>query len=100
MLVGPRIHASCRRGCNEKFFPLHLCNISRDFALSVAEYRQRRKIDCRQFKKNLTAHPPLRRFRVKELPTIIVVHDGQEAQRLEGRVGIPQIRTALADWLQ
>ena len=32
-----------------------------------------------------------RRFRVKELPTII---------RLEGRVGIPQIRSALADWLQ
>ena len=41
-----------------------------------------------------------RRFRVKELPTIIVVHEGQVAQRLEGRVGIPQIRTALADWLQ
>jgi len=41
-----------------------------------------------------------RRFRVKELPTIIVVHEGQVAKRLEGRVGIPQIRTALADWLQ
>jgi thioredoxin-like negative regulator of GroEL len=41
-----------------------------------------------------------RRFRVKELPTIIVVHEGQVAQRLEGRVGIPQIRTALEDWLQ
>ena len=46
-------------------------------------------------------HPELaRRFRVKELPTIIVVHEGHVATRLEGRVGIPQIRTALADWLQ
>jgi thioredoxin-like negative regulator of GroEL len=41
-----------------------------------------------------------RRFRVKELPTIIVVDGGHVATRLEGRVGIPQIRSALADWLQ
>jgi thioredoxin-like negative regulator of GroEL len=46
-------------------------------------------------------HPDLaRRFKVEELPTIIVVHEGRVARRLEGRVGIPQIRTALAAWLQ
>ena len=46
-------------------------------------------------------HPDLaRRFHVEELPTIIVVHEGRVAQRLEGRVGIPQIRTALGTWLQ
>ena len=46
-------------------------------------------------------HPDLaRRFHVEEVPTIIVVDQGQVAQRLEGRVGIPQIRTALANWLQ
>jgi thioredoxin 2 len=41
-----------------------------------------------------------RRYKVEELPTIIVVHEGRVAQRLEGRVGIPQIRGALAAWLQ
>ncbi len=40
------------------------------------------------------------RFEVHELPTIIVVDDGRIAQRIEGRVGIPQIRTALGAWLQ
>ncbi len=50
---------------------------------------------------DVDAQPELaRRFRISELPTIIVVHEGRVAQRLEGRVGIPQIRTALADWLQ
>ena len=36
---------------------------------------------------------------MQELPTIIVVDEGRIAQRLEGRVGIPQIRTALGAWL-
>ena len=46
-------------------------------------------------------HPELaERFEVHELPTIIVVDGGKIAQRLEGRVGIPQIRTALGAWLQ
>jgi thioredoxin-like negative regulator of GroEL len=46
-------------------------------------------------------HPELaKRFEVHELPTIIVVDKGEVAQRLEGRVGIPQIRTALGAWLQ
>jgi len=40
-----------------------------------------------------------RRFRVSEVPTIIVVDDGRVARRVEGRVGIAQIRSALADWL-
>lgn len=40
------------------------------------------------------------RFEIHELPTIIVVAEGKIAQRLEGRVGIPQIRTALGAWLQ
>lgn len=40
-----------------------------------------------------------RRFQVEQLPTIIVVHEGKIAQRIEGRVGTPQIRTALAAWL-
>lgn len=40
------------------------------------------------------------RFEIHELPTIIVVDEGKIAQRLEGRVGIPQIRTALGAWLQ
>ena len=37
-----------------------------------------------------------RRFQVEQLPTIIVVHEGKIAQRIEGRVGTPQIRTVLA----
>ncbi len=37
---------------------------------------------------------------MRELPTIIVVEEGRIAQRLEGRVGIPQIRSALGAWLQ
>jgi thioredoxin-like negative regulator of GroEL len=46
-------------------------------------------------------HPELaERFAVQELPTILVVERGRVAQRLEGRVGIPQIRTALRAWLQ
>jgi len=40
-----------------------------------------------------------RRFRVREVPTLIVVDGGRVAQRVEGRVGIAQIRAALADWL-
>jgi thioredoxin-like negative regulator of GroEL len=40
-----------------------------------------------------------RRFRVREVPTIIVVDEGRVARRVEGRVGIAQIRAALADWL-
>jgi thioredoxin 1 len=40
-----------------------------------------------------------RQFRVREVPTIIVVDDGRVARRVEGRVGIAQIRSALADWL-
>ena len=48
---------------------------------------------------DVDAQPELaRRFQVEELPTIIVVHEGRIAQRLEGRVGIPQIRAALATW--
>jgi len=40
-----------------------------------------------------------RRFRVSEVPTIIVADAGRVARRVEGRVGIAQIRSALADWL-
>jgi thioredoxin-like negative regulator of GroEL len=40
-----------------------------------------------------------RRFHVHEVPTIIVVDDGRVARRVEGRVGIGEIRAALSDWL-
>jgi thioredoxin-like negative regulator of GroEL len=75
------------------------CRRVQGFVDQVLQARQnhdtfrRRTIDVRD-------QPELaRRFRVREVPTLIVVDGGRVAQRVEGRVGIAQIRTALADWL-
>lgn len=46
-------------------------------------------------------HPELaEKFAIAEVPTLIVVDGGRVAQRIEGRVGIAQIRAALAAWLR
>ncbi len=41
-----------------------------------------------------------RRFGVEVVPTIMVVDSNRIACRLEGRVGVPEIRDALAPWLR
>ena len=75
------------------------CRRVQGFVDQVLQARQnhdtfrRRTIDVRD-------QPELaRRFRVREVPTLIVVDGGRVAQRVEGRVGIAQIRAALSDWL-
>jgi thioredoxin-like negative regulator of GroEL len=40
------------------------------------------------------------RFAVAELPTIVVLEDGRVVRRLEGKVGVPQLREALGAWLR
>jgi thioredoxin 2 len=40
------------------------------------------------------------RFGVNDLPTIVVIDRGQVAARLEGRVGVSQLRDALSPWLR
>jgi thioredoxin 2 len=40
------------------------------------------------------------RFRVSDLPTIVVIDRGRVAARVEGRVGVTQLRDALAPWLR
>jgi thioredoxin-like negative regulator of GroEL len=40
------------------------------------------------------------RFAVKVVPTIVVVDDGRVACRVEGRVGVPELRDALSPWLR
>jgi thioredoxin 1 len=39
-------------------------------------------------------------FAVRRLPTIVVIDDGRVAQRIEGKVGVPQLRDALSPWLR
>jgi thioredoxin-like negative regulator of GroEL len=40
------------------------------------------------------------RFEVRRLPTILVIDHGRVAQRVEGKVGVPQLRDALSHWLR
>jgi len=40
-----------------------------------------------------------KRFGVKVVPTIVVVDDGREAARIEGRRGVGELRDALSPWL-
>ncbi len=40
------------------------------------------------------------RFRVETLPTMIVIEDGRVVRRVEGLVGVQELRHALADWLR
>ena len=40
------------------------------------------------------------RFRVNVVPTIVVVDDGREAARIEGRHGVGELRDALSPWLK
>jgi len=40
------------------------------------------------------------RFGVNSLPTIVVIDGGRVAARVEGRVGVTQLRDALAPWLR
>jgi thioredoxin-like negative regulator of GroEL len=41
-----------------------------------------------------------RRFEVRQVPTILVVDEGQVARRLEGRKGVAELREALGPWLR
>jgi thioredoxin-like negative regulator of GroEL len=40
------------------------------------------------------------RFGVALLPTILVLEEGRVVTRLEGKVGVPQLREALGPWLR
>ncbi len=40
------------------------------------------------------------RFAVTVVPTIVVVDEGRVACRVEGRVGVPELRDALSPWLR
>jgi thioredoxin 2 len=40
------------------------------------------------------------KFNIDVIPTIVVVDDGRVACRVEGRVGVPELREALSPWLR
>ena len=40
------------------------------------------------------------RFRVEALPTVIVIEDGRVVERVEGLVGVQELRRALGRWLR
>jgi len=40
------------------------------------------------------------RFGVTEVPTIVIVEQGQVVRRIVGRVGVKRLREQLDDWLQ
>ena len=55
---------------------------------------RRRKVDIDQ-------QPDLaERFGVSRAPTIVVVDGARVARRIEGRIGVQELRDQLADWLR
>jgi thioredoxin 1 len=55
---------------------------------------RRRKVDIEQ-------QPDLaERFGVHRAPTIVVVDGARVARRIEGRIGVQELRDELADWLR
>jgi thioredoxin-like negative regulator of GroEL len=55
---------------------------------------RRRKVD-------IELEPDLaRRFGIHQAPTIVVVEGDRVARRIEGRVGVQELRAELADWLR
>lgn len=50
---------------------------------------------------DVDAQPDLaRKFGVEVVPTILVLDNGEIACRVEGRVGVPELRDALSPWLR
>jgi len=55
---------------------------------------RRRKVDIER-------QPDLaERFGVRQAPTIVVVDGAHVARRIEGRIGVQELRDQLADWLR
>jgi thioredoxin 1 len=55
---------------------------------------RRRKVD-------IDNQPALaEQFGIRQAPTIVVVDQNRVARRIEGRVGVQELRTQLADWLR
>ena len=40
------------------------------------------------------------RFGVTTLPTVVVIEDGRVVRRIEGKVGVQQLRDELGSWLR
>jgi thioredoxin-like negative regulator of GroEL len=50
---------------------------------------------------DIDRHPDLaERFGVRRVPTIVVVDGARVARRIEGRIGVPELREQLSDWLR
>jgi thioredoxin 1 len=55
----------------------------------------------RRRKVNIDSRPDLaERFGIRQAPTIVVVDKDRVARRIEGRIGVQELRDELSDWLR
>jgi thioredoxin-like negative regulator of GroEL len=80
--------------------PLGTCPPGRGLRDQILQQRRNHETFTRRTI-DVDSRPDLaQRFKVTVVPTIVVVDEGRVACRVEGRVGVPELRDALSPWLR